>query len=150
MYGVPPFRCELQKPHITSNSNYFVNGCNVFKCCHPHLNFKWVRACSVYIFTRDNLTRVVVRLIQGWWLQVNNTKCDLTRMPFETIVFMEKKIKLLHYIGRSLCACLLVLLSSHTLVLSRSKHDNGGHTLSLLTAGHRSGQVPSAWECEKV
>jgi hypothetical protein len=41
------------------------------------------------------------------------------------------KRKLLHYIGRSLCACLLVLLSSHSLVLSRSKHDSGGHTLSL-------------------
>ena len=38
---------------------------------------------------------------------------------------------LLHYIGRSLRACLLVLLSSHCLVLSRSKHDSGGHTLSL-------------------
>ena len=41
------------------------------------------------------------------------------------------KRKLLHYIGRSLRACLLVLLSSHCLVLSRSKHDSGGHTLSL-------------------
>jgi len=41
------------------------------------------------------------------------------------------KRKLLHYIGRSLRACLQVLLSSHCLVLSRSKHDSGGHTLSL-------------------
>ena len=41
------------------------------------------------------------------------------------------KRKLLHYIGRSLRACLLVLLSSHCLVLSRSKHDNSGHTHSL-------------------
>src|SRR3990170_1500764 len=60
------------------------------------------------------------------------------------------KRKLLHYIGRSLRACLLVLLSSHSLVLSRSKHDSGGHTLSLLTAGHRSGRIPSAGEHEKV
>ena len=43
----------------------------------------------------------------------------------------KRKLVLLHYIGRSLRACLLVLLSSHCLVLSRSKHDNGGHTLSL-------------------
>src|SRR5215216_4026146 len=42
-----------------------------------------------------------------------------------------EKRKLLHYIGRSLRACLLVLLSSHSLILSRCKHDNGGHTLSL-------------------
>ena len=41
------------------------------------------------------------------------------------------KLVLLHYIGRSLRACLLVLLSSHCLGLSRSKHDSGGHTLSL-------------------
>ena len=51
---------------------------------------------------------------------------------------LVEKRKLLHYIGRSLRACLLVLLSSHCIVLSRSKHDNGGHTLSLLTAGHIS------------
>ena len=63
------------------------------------------------------------------------------------------KIKLvLHYIGRSLRACLLVLLSSHCLVLSRSKHDSGGHThsLSLLTVGHRSSRILSAGEGEKV
>ena len=41
------------------------------------------------------------------------------------------KRKLLHYIGRSHHACLIVLLSSHCHVLSRSKHDSGGHTLSL-------------------
>ena len=57
---------------------------------------------------------------------------------------------LLHYIGRSLRACLLVLLSSHCLVLSRSKHDSGGHTLSLLTAGYRSSQILSVGEGEKV
>ena len=46
------------------------------------------------------------------------------------------KIKLvLHYIGRSLRACLLVLLSSHCFGLSRSKHDSGGHSLSL--SAHR-------------
>ena len=44
---------------------------------------------------------------------------------------VDKRKLLLHYIGRSLRACLLVLLSSHCLILSRSKHDNGGHTLSL-------------------
>src|SRR3989337_2150692 len=60
------------------------------------------------------------------------------------------KRKLLNYIGRSRRACLLVLLSSHSLVLSRSKHDSGGHTLSLLTAGHRSGWIPSTGEGEKV
>ena len=43
----------------------------------------------------------------------------------------KRKLVLLHYIGRSLRACLLVLLSSHCLVLSRSKHDSDGHTLSL-------------------
>ncbi len=43
----------------------------------------------------------------------------------------KRKLVLLHYIGRSLRACLLVLLSSHCLVLSRSKHESGGHTLSL-------------------
>lgn len=41
------------------------------------------------------------------------------------------KRKLLHYIGRSLHACLLLLLFSHSLVLSRSKHDSGSHSLSL-------------------
>ena len=58
----------------------------------------------------------------------------------------KRKLVLLHYIGRSLRACLLVLLSSHSLVLSRSKHDSGGHTLSLslLTTGHRSSQILSA------
>jgi hypothetical protein len=65
---------------------------------------------------------------------------------FSTVIHEVKrapvqKTKLLHYIGRSLRACLLVLLSSHSLVLSRSKHDSGGHTLSLLTAGHRSGRI---------
>ena len=44
---------------------------------------------------------------------------------------VDKRKLVLHYIGRSLRACLLVLLSSHCLVLSRSKHDSGGHTLSL-------------------
>ena len=43
----------------------------------------------------------------------------------------KRKLVLLHYIGRSLRSCLLVLLSSHCLGLSRSKHDSGGHTLSL-------------------
>ena len=60
----------------------------------------------------------------------------------------KRKLVLLHYIGRSLRACLLVLLSSHCLGLSRSKHDNGGHThslpLSLLTTGHRSSRILSA------
>ena len=62
----------------------------------------------------------------------------------------KRKLVLLHYIGRSLRACLLVLLSSHYLDLSRSKHDSGGHTLSLLTAGHRSSRILSAGEGEKV
>ena len=64
----------------------------------------------------------------------------------------KRKLVLLHYIGRSLRTCLLVLLSSHCLVLSRSKHDNGGHTLSLsqLTAGHRSSRILSTGEGEKV
>ena len=44
---------------------------------------------------------------------------------------VDKRKLVLHYIGRRLRACLLVLLSSHCLVLSRSKHDSGGHTLSL-------------------
>ena len=44
---------------------------------------------------------------------------------------VDKRKLVLHYIGRSLHACLLVLLSSHCLGLSRSKHDSGGHTLSL-------------------
>src|SRR5215216_6299383 len=61
-----------------------------------------------------------------------------------------EKRKLLHYIGRSLRACLLVLLSSHSLVLSRSKHDSGGHTHSLLTAGHKSSRILSVGEGEKV
>ena len=47
---------------------------------------------------------------------------------------VDKRKLVLHYIGRSLRACLLVLLSSHCLVLSRSKHDNGGHTLSLFSS----------------
>ena len=51
----------------------------------------------------------------------------------------KRKLVLLHYIGRSLRACLLVLLSSHCLVLSRSKHDSGGHTHSLST--HRCSQI---------
>ena len=44
---------------------------------------------------------------------------------------VDKRKLVLHYIGRSLRACLLVLLSSHCLALSRSKHDSGGHTHSL-------------------
>ena len=63
---------------------------------------------------------------------------------------VDKRKLVLHYIGRSLRACLLVLLSSHCLVLSRSKHDSGGHTLSLLTAGHRSSRILSTGEGEKV
>ena len=65
---------------------------------------------------------------------------------------VDKRKLVLHYIGRSLRACLLVLLSSHHLGLSRSKHDNGGHTLSfsLLTAGHKSSRILSAGEGEKV
>ena len=46
------------------------------------------------------------------------------------------KRELLHYIDRSLRACLLVLLSSHT--------------LSMLTDGHRSGRIPFAGEGAKV
>ena len=57
---------------------------------------------------------------------------------FSTVIDEAKpalvdKRKLLHYIGRSLRACLLVLLSSHCHIFSRSKHDSGGHTLSLST-----------------
>ena len=65
---------------------------------------------------------------------------------------VDKRKLVLHYIGRSLRACLLVLLSSHCLGLSRSKHDSGGHTLSLslLTAGYRSSRILSAGEGEKV
>ena len=64
----------------------------------------------------------------------------------------KRKLVLLHYIGRSLHACLLVLHSSHCLGLSRSKHDSSGHTLSLslLTASHRSKRILSAGEGEKV
>ena len=51
----------------------------------------------------------------------------------------KRKLVLLHYIGRSLRACLLVLLTSHYLGLSRSKHDSGGHTLSL--SAHRWSQI---------
>ena len=64
---------------------------------------------------------------------------------FSTVIAEVKpapieKIKLvLHYIGRSLRACLLVLLTSHYLGLSRSKHDSGGHTLSL--SAHRWSQI---------
>ena len=65
---------------------------------------------------------------------------------------VDKRKLVLHYIGRSLRAFLLVLLSSHCLDLSISKHDSGGHTLSLslLTAGHRSSRILSAGEGEKV
>ena len=38
----------------------------------------------------------------------------------------KRKLVLLHYIGRSLRACLLMLLCSHCLDLSRSKHDSSG------------------------
>ena len=44
---------------------------------------------------------------------------------------VDKRKLVLHYIGRSLRAFLLVLLSSHCLGLSRSKHDSSGHSLSL-------------------
>lgn len=54
---------------------------------------------------------------------------------------VDKRKLVLHYIGRSLRACLLVLLSSHCLVLSRSKHDSGGHTLSLSLSAHRWSQI---------
>ena len=55
----------------------------------------------------------------------------------------KRKLVLLHYIGRILCACLLVLLSSHCLGLSRSKHDSGGHSLSLSLSlsAHRWSQI---------
>ena len=55
---------------------------------------------------------------------------------------VDKRKLVLHYIGRSLRACLLVLLSSHCLVLSRSKHDSGGHTLSTLVTDP-AGSSPS-------
>ena len=55
---------------------------------------------------------------------------DVKPAPLDKI-----KLVLLHYIGRSLRPCFLVLLSSHYLVLSRPKHDSGGHTLSL--SAHR-------------
>ena len=51
------------------------------------------------------------------------------------------KLVLLYYIGRSIRACLLVLLSSHCLGLPRSKHDSGGHTLSLSLSAHRWSQI---------
>ena len=44
---------------------------------------------------------------------------------------VDKRKQVLHYIGRSIRGCLLVLLSSQCLVLSRSKHNSGAHTLSL-------------------
>ena len=47
---------------------------------------------------------------------------------------VDKRKLVHHYIGRSLRTCLLVLLSSHCLVLSRSKHDSSGHTLSLCSS----------------
>lgn len=64
---------------------------------------------------------------------------------------VDKRKLVLHYIGRSLRACLLVLLSSHCLVLSRPKHDSVGHTLSLFA--HRWSQIqpdPLCREGEKV
>ena len=56
---------------------------------------------------------------------------DFSTVIEEVKPALVDKRKLLHYIGRSLRACLLVLLYSHCLVLSRSKHDSSGHTLSL-------------------
>ena len=64
---------------------------------------------------------------------------DLSTVIDEVKLALVDKRKLLHYIGRSLRACLLVLLSSHYLVLSRYKHDSGVHTLSL--SAHRWSQV---------
>ena len=66
---------------------------------------------------------------------------DFSTVIDEVKPALVDKRKLLHYIGRSLCACLLVLLSSHYLVLSRSKHDSGGHTLSLSLSAHRWSQI---------
>ena len=55
---------------------------------------------------------------------------------------VDKRKLVLHYIGRSLRACFLVLLSSHCLILSRYKQESGSNIFSLLTAGHRSGRDP--------
>ena len=54
---------------------------------------------------------------------------------------IDKRKLVLHYIGRSLRTCLLVLLSSHYLGLSRSKHDSGGYTRSLSLSAHRWSQI---------
>ena len=58
------------------------------------------------------------------WLVVHN---------FKRLFWWSEKGKLPHYvyIGRSLRACLLGLLYSHTLILSRSKQDRGSNTVFL-------------------
>ena len=45
------------------------------------------------------------------------------------------------YISRSLSACFTRVPLIHSLMLSRSKQDIGGHTLSQLTAGHKSSRT---------
>ena len=47
------------------------------------------------------------------------------------------------YISRSLSACFTRVPLVHSLMLSRSKQDIGGHTLSQLMAGHKSGRTTS-------
>ena len=47
------------------------------------------------------------------------------------------------YISRSLSAFFTRVPPVHSLMLSRSKQDIGGHTLSQLTAGHKPGRTTS-------
>ena len=46
-----------------------------------------------------------------------------------------------------IASCLIEFLASRSLILSRYKQDSGSDIFSLLTAGHRSGRIPSAGVC---
>ena len=49
-----------------------------------------------------------------------------------------------------IASCLIEFLVSRSLTFSISKQDDNVHTISLLTGGHRSGQIPSAAGGEEV
>ena len=79
-HTLPQIQTTYSMDAMCSNGAIDISNSKEFELVHSI--FLRDRACSIYIFTHDNLTHVVVKLMEGRGPEVNNTKCDLARTQF--------------------------------------------------------------------
>ena len=89
------------------------------------LDLESMRECTIGTLVKQALRLLLIYIVERIFLK-------LVQQNHSTI-----------YISRSLSACFTRVPLVHSLMLSRSKKHIGGHTLSQLMAGHKSGRTTS-------